>query len=98
FKEVEMGRVSVRNTFKISGVGTIAGAYVQDGKVTRNAQVRVVRDGVVVYDGKISSLKRFKDDVKEVASGYECGISFENFNDVHEGDVIEAYTMEQVER
>ena len=98
FKEVEMGRVSVRNTYKISGVGTIAGAYVQDGKVTRSAQVRVVRDGVVVYDGKISSLKRFKDDVKEVASGYECGISFENFNDVHEGDVIEAYTMEQVER
>jgi translation initiation factor IF-2 len=98
FKEMEMGRISVRNTFKISGVGTIAGAYVQDGKVTRNAQVRVVRDGVVVYDGKISSLKRFKDDVKEVASGYECGISFENFNDVHEGDVIEAYTMEQVER
>ena len=98
FKEVEMGRVSVRNTFKISGVGTIAGAYVQDGKVTRSAQVRVVRDGVVVYDGKISSLKRFKDDVREVASGYECGISFENFNDVHEGDVIEAYTMEQVER
>ena len=98
FKEVEMGRISVRNTFKISGVGTIAGAYVQDGKVTRSAQVRVVRDGVVVYDGKISSLKRFKDDVKEVASGYECGISFENFNDIHEGDVIEAYTMEQVER
>ncbi len=98
YKEVEMGRISVRNTFKISGVGTIAGAYVQDGKVTRSAQVRVVRDGVVVYDGKISSLKRFKDDVKEVASGYECGISFENFNDVHEGDVIEAYTMEQVER
>jgi len=98
FKEVEMGRISVRNTFRISGVGTIAGAYVQDGKVTRSAQVRVVRDGVVVYDGKISSLKRFKDDVKEVASGYECGISFENFNDVHEGDVIEAYTMEQVER
>ena len=98
FKEVEMGRVSVRNTFKISGVGTIAGAYVQDGKVTRSAQVRVVRDGVVVYDGKISSLKRFKDDVKEVAAGYECGISFENFNDIHEGDVIEAYTMEQVER
>ena len=98
YREVEMGRISVRNTFKISGVGTIAGAYVQDGKVTRNAQVRVVRDGVVVYDGKISSLKRFKDDVKEVAAGYECGISFENFNDVHEGDVIEAYTMEQVER
>ena len=98
FQEVEMGRISVRNTFKISGVGTIAGAYVQDGKVTRSAQVRVVRDGVVVYDGKISSLKRFKDDVREVAAGYECGISFENFNDVHEGDVIEAYTMEQVER
>ena len=98
YKEVEMGRISVRNTFKISGVGTIAGAYVQDGKVTRSAQVRVVRDGVVVYDGKISSLKRFKDDVREVAAGYECGISFENFNDIHEGDVIEAYTVEQVER
>ena len=98
FKENELGRATVRSTFKISGVGTIAGAYINDGKVTRNAQVRVVRDGVVLYDGKIASLKRFKDDAKEVASGYECGISFENFNDIREGDVIEAYVMEQVEQ
>ena len=81
-----------------SGVGTIAGAYVQDGKVSRNAQVRVVRDGIVVHEGKISSLKRFKDDVKEVAAGYECGIGIENFNDIHEGDTIEAFVMEEVKR
>lgn len=98
FKEVELGRISVRNTFKVSGVGTIAGAYVQDGKVSRNAQVRVVRDGIVVHEGKISSLKRFKDDVKEVAAGYECGIGIENFNDIHEGDTIEAFVMEEVKR
>lgn len=98
FKEVDMGRAAVRNTFRISGVGTVAGAYVQDGKITRSAQVRVVRDGVILYDGKLAALKRFKDDVKEVAAGYECGISFENFNDVREGDIIEAYSMEQVEK
>ena len=97
-KEVELGRISVRNTFKVSGVGTIAGAYVQDGKVSRNAQVRVVRDGIVVHEGRISSLKRFKDDVKEVAAGYECGIGIENFNDIHEGDTIEAFVMEEVKR
>ena len=96
YKEVELGRISVRNTFKVSGVGTIAGAYVQDGKVSRNAQVRVVRDGIVVHEGRISSLKRFKDDVKEVAAGYECGIGIENFNDIHEGDTIEAFVMEEV--
>ena len=98
FNEVELGRISVRNTFKVSGVGTIAGAYVQEGKVSRNAQVRVVRDGIVVHEGKISSLKRFKDDAKEVATGYECGIGIEGFNDVHEGDVIEAFVMEEVKR
>ncbi len=98
FKEVELGRASVRNTFKVSGVGTIAGSYVQDGKVARNAQARVVRDGVVVFDGKIGSLKRFKDDAREVAAGYECGIGFDGFNDVKEGDVIEAYVMEEVKR
>ena len=98
YKEVELGRISVRNTFKVSGVGTIAGAYVQDGKVSRNAQVRVVRDGIVVHEGRISSLKRFKDDVKEVAAGYECGIGIENFNDIHEGDTIEAFVMEEVKR
>ena len=98
FKEVHLGTISVRNTFKVSSVGTIAGAYVQDGKVQRNAQVRVVRDGVVVHEGQIASLRRFKDDVREVAAGYECGIGIENFNDIHEGDVIEAYAMEEVKR
>ena len=98
YQDVELGRISVRETFRVSGVGTIAGAYVQEGKVTRNAQVRVVRDGIVLHDGKIASLKRFKDDVKEVQSGYECGISIENFNDILEGDVIEAYIVEEVKR
>ena len=98
FKEVHLGTISVRNTFKVSSVGTIAGAYVQDGKVQRNAQVRVVRDGVVIHEGQIASLRRFKDDVREVAAGYECGIGIENFNDIHEGDVIEAYAMEEVKR
>jgi len=98
YQEVELGRISVRNTFRVSGVGTIAGAYVQDGKVTRSAQVRVVRDGIVIHEGKIASLKRFKDDAKEVASGYECGIGLENFNDIQEGDIIEAFVMEEVKR
>ncbi len=98
FQEVTLGRISVRETFKVSGVGTIAGAYVQEGKVTRSAQVRVVRDGIVVHEGKISSLKRFKDDVKEVMQGYECGIGIENFNDLHVDDVIEAFVMEEVKR
>ncbi len=98
YQDVELGRVSVRNTFKVSGVGTIAGAYVQEGKVLRSAQVRVVRDGIVIHDGKIASLKRFKDDVREVAAGYECGIGIENFNDLLEGDVIEVYTVEEIER
>ncbi|MEI3424458.1 MAG: EF-Tu/IF-2/RF-3 family GTPase, partial [Christensenellales bacterium] len=97
FKEVELGRISVRNTFKVSGVAPLP-AHMQDGKVSRNAQVRVVRDGIVVHEGKISSLKRFKDDVKEVAAGYECGIGIENFNDIHEGDTIEAFVMEEVKR
>lgn len=98
FKEVHLGTISVRNTFKVSSIGTIAGAYVQDGKVTRNALVRVVRDGVVIHEGKIGSLRRFKDDVKEVATGYECGISIEDFNDIHEMDQIEAYVIEEVKR
>ena len=98
YKEVALGTAEVRNTFKVSGVGTIAGAYVKDGKITRSAQVRVVRGGIVLHDGKIASLKRFKDDVKEGASGYECGIGIENYNDIREGDMIEAYTMEQIER
>ena len=98
YKEVELGRISVRNTFKVSGVGTIAGAYVQDGKVTRSAQVRIVRDGIVIHEGKISSLKRFKDDAREVLSGYECGIGIENFNDIQENDIIEAYVIEEIKR
>ncbi|MDO4493254.1 MAG: translation initiation factor IF-2 [Clostridia bacterium] len=98
FKEVELGRISVRETFRISGVGTIAGAYVQEGKVTRNAQVRVVRDGIVLHEGKIASLKRFKDDAREVLTGYECGIGIENFNDLLEGDTIEAFVIEEVKR
>ncbi|MBR5947317.1 MAG: translation initiation factor IF-2, partial [Clostridia bacterium] len=98
FKEVHLGTISVRNTFKVSSIGTIAGAYVQEGRVTRNALVRVVRDGVVIHEGKIASLRRFKDDVKEVATGYECGISIEDFNDIHEMDQIEAYIMEEVKR
>jgi len=98
FKEVALGTIEVRNTFKVSGVGTIAGAYVKDGKVARSAQVRVVRGGIVIHEGKIASLKRFKDDAKEVASGYECGIGIENFNDIREGDIIEAFVMEQIQR
>ena len=98
FQEVDLGRCTVRNTFRISGVGTIAGAYVNEGKVVRNAQIRVVRGGIVVHDGKIASLKRFKDDAKEVLAGYECGISIENFNDILVDDVIECYTMEEVQR
>ena len=98
YQEVTLGRIEVRNTFKVSGVGTIAGAYVQDGKVQRNARVRVVRGGIVCHEGKIASLKRFKDDAKEVAAGYECGIGIENFNDIQEGDIIEAFVMEEVKR
>ena len=98
FQEVELGRCTVRSTFRISGVGTIAGAYVNEGKVTRTAQVRVVRGGIVLHDGKIASLKRFKDDAREVLAGYECGISIENFNDIIEDDVIECYMMEEVKR
>ena len=98
FQDVDMGRATVRNTFKVSGVGTIAGVYVNDGKIARSANVRVVRGGIVVHDGKIMSLKRFKDDVKEVATGYECGIGIEGFNDLEVDDIIEAYTTEEVKR
>ena len=86
------------DTFKISNVGTIAGAYVLDGKLERNAGVRVLRDNVVIHDGKLASLKRFKDDAKEVAKGYECGIQIEKYNDIKEGDIIEAYIMEEIKR
>ena len=98
FKEVVTGHVEIRKIFKVSGIGTIAGAYVLNGKVQRNSDVRIVRDGIVIYEGKLASLKRFKDDAKEVASGYECGLSFESFNDIKEGDVAECFVMEQIER
>ena len=98
FKEVIIGNAEVRQTFKISDVGTIAGCYVTNGKVARNAGVRVLRDNVVIHDGKLISLKRMKDDAKEVASGYECGIQIEDYNDIKEGDIIEAYIMEQVKQ
>lgn len=95
FREVILGRIEVRNVFKLSSSGMIAGSYVLDGKVTRNAQIRVVRDGIVIAEDAISSLKRFKDDVKEVAQGYECGIGLEKFNDLKEGDIFEAFMMEE---
>ncbi len=98
FKEVILGHAEVRQTFKVSGVGTIAGSYVTDGKIARNAEIRLVRNGIVVHEGKIDSLKRFKDDAKEVADGFECGIGIERFNDVKEGDVIECFVMEEIER
>ena len=98
FREVLLGHAEVRQTIHVPNVGTIAGSYVQDGKVARNAQIRVVRDGIVIYEDKISSLKRFKDDAREVAAGFECGIGLEKFNDIKEGDVLEAFIMEEVER
>ena len=98
YEEKVIGNVEVRQTFKVSSVGTIAGAYVLDGRVERNAGVRVIRENVVVHEGKLASLKRFKDDVKEVTKGFECGIQIENYNDIKEGDIIEVYVMEEVQR
>ena len=98
FVEKIQGHAEVRQLFKVSGVGTIAGCHVVDGKITRNSQIRINRDGIVVHDGLLSSLKRFKDDAKEVAEGFECGMTIEKFNDLKEGDIVEAYIMEKVER
>ena len=98
YEEKVIGNVEVRQTFKVSSVGTIAGAYVLDGKVERNAGVRVIRENVVIHEGKLASLKRFKDDVKEVTKGFECGIQIENYNDIKVGDIIEVYIMEEVKR
>jgi translation initiation factor IF-2 len=97
-RETELGRAEVRALFRVPRVGTVAGCYVLQGKIVRGAQARVVREGVVIYDGRIASLRRFKEDVREVAEGYECGIGIENFNDVKEGDVIEAYEVREVAR
>ncbi|MBP3606301.1 MAG: translation initiation factor IF-2 [Clostridia bacterium] len=98
YKEVLLGHAEVRQTIRVPNVGTIAGSYIRDGKITRQSQIRVVRDGIVIFEDKISSLRRFKDDVKEVAEGYECGVGLEKFNDIKEGDILEAFVMEEVER
>ena len=98
FKEVLQGHAEVRQTIKVPGVGIIAGCYIQDGKITRQSSIRIVRDGVVIFEDKISSLRRFKDDVKEVNEGYECGVGIEKFNDIREGDVLESFIMEEVKR
>ena len=98
FQEAVIGHAEVRQTFKVSGVGTIAGCYVTDGKIQRAAQVRIVRDSIVIHEGVLSTLRRFKDDVREVASGYECGVSFEKFNDIKEGDILEVFIMEEIKR
>ena len=97
-KEVVLGHAEVRQTIHVPNVGTIAGSYVQDGKITRASQIRVVRDGVVIFEDKISSLRRFKDDVKEVADGYECGIGLDRFGDIKVGDILEAFVMEEIQR
>lgn len=98
FKETMLGYAEVRQTFKVSSVGTIAGCYVTQGKIQRNAEVRLVRDGIIIHEGKIDSLKRFKDDAKEVTENFECGIGLENFNDIKDGDVIECFIMEEIKR
>ena len=98
YREKYLGRAEVRQTFKVPVVGTVAGAYIIDGKMQRNADIRVLRDSVIIHEGKLNSLKRFKDDVKEVVEGYECGMGVKDFNDIKEGDIIEAFTMEEIAR
>src|SRR5699024_1515222 len=98
YKEIVKGRARVRQTFKVPSIGTIAGCYITDGKINRNNEVRIIRDGIVIHEGSISSLKRFKDDAKEVAAGYECGIGIERYNDIKEEDIIEAFDMEEIPR
>ncbi len=98
YKEVVIGHAEIRATFKVPKVGIIAGCYVSEGKITRQADVRVIRDGIVIHEGHIDSLKRFKDDVKEVLTGYECGIGLENFNDLKTDDIIEGFIMEEAKR
>jgi translation initiation factor IF-2 len=96
-KEVVLGHAEIRQVFRVSGVGSVGGSMVTDGKIIRSCEVRVVRDGIVVHEGRLASLRRFKDDVREVAAGYECGIGLERFNDIKEGDVIEAFEMQEIE-
>ena len=97
-EEVVTCNIEIRETFKISKVGTIAGCMVLDGKVTRNTKIRLIRDGIVIYTGGLGSLKRYKDDVKEVSAGMECGLNIENFNDIKVGDIIEGYTTKEIAR
>ena len=96
FKEAIIGHAEVRMTYKVSSIGTVAGCYVKDGKITRDAQVRVLRDNIVIYEGALGSLQRFKDSVKEVAANYECGITIDKYNDIKEGDIFECFVMEQI--
>ena len=96
YEEVVIGQAEVRQTFKVSKVGTIAGCMVTDGKMVKDCHVRLIRDGIVVYTGKLASLKRFQNDAREVTSGYECGLTIENFNDIKEGDLIEAFADQEV--
>ena len=98
FEEVVIGHAEVRMTYKVSAIGTIAGCMVKDGKVTRDAQVRVLRDNIVIHEGEIGSLQRFKDAVKEVTAGYECGMTVAKYNDIREGDIFECFTMQEVKR
>lgn len=95
YRDVDLGRAEVRNVISISSVGKVAGCYVTEGKVTRSSKIRVVRDGIVVAEDEIASLRRFKDDVKEVASNYECGIALNKFSDIKEGDILEAFITEE---
>jgi len=98
YKEVVNGHAEIRQLFKVSGVGTIGGCYVTDGKIIRSSDVRIIRNGIVIHEGKLASLKRFKDDVREVSAGYECGLMIERFNDIKEGDVVESFHMEEIQR
>ena len=98
YREVVLGHAEVRQTYKVSSVGTVAGCYVTDGKIIRNSSIRLVRDGIVVHEGELGSLQRFKDAAKEVNTGYECGMTIEKFNDIKEGDIIEGFTMEEIPR
>lgn len=98
FKDVVLGRAEVRDTFRIPKVGVIAGCYVTEGKIIRNSKVRVIRDGTVIYEGNVSSLKRFKDDVREVIQGHECGVGLDKFQDIKQGDILEAYTVEEIKK
>lgn len=98
FKEMYLGRIEIKKVFKVAKVGNVAGCVVVDGKVRRDSNIRIVRDGVVTYEGKLASLKRFKDDAKEVVAGQECGLGIENFNDIKEGDIVEAFDIQEVQR